>query len=91
MRKSKRLEPDPEPEAPSSAPWKLTWGLATVVVAVAAALLITIIGLARRIAVQATEIGDALENTRENTRPLFDIASVNQSLDRIAGALGIGK
>jgi small neutral amino acid transporter SnatA (MarC family) len=91
LRRSKRLELDPEPEPPSFGHWKLAWGIATVVVAIAAGLLLTIIGLARRIAAQATEIGDGLETTRENTRPLFDIASVNRNLDRIAGALGIGK
>lgn len=56
-------------------------------VLVAAGLLLTIIGLARRAAGQASEIEDAIDAARENTAPLFDISAINLSLDQIARRL----
>ncbi len=56
-------------------------------VLVAAAVLLTIIGLARRIARQAEEIEGAIEGARQHTAPLFEIGAVNRTLDGIAREL----
>lgn len=70
-----------------SGSWKLGWALGGVVVLAAAGLLLTIIGLTRRIAGQASEIEDAIDAARENTAPLFDIPAINLSLDQIGRRL----
>jgi membrane-associated phospholipid phosphatase len=57
------------------------------VVAVAAALLLTLIALARRIVRQAGEIEEAIDGARENTAALFDLSSVNLSLDQVTREL----
>lgn len=56
-------------------------------VLIAAGLLLTIIALARRIAGQAREIEDAIDGARENTAPLFDVTTINLSLDQVARRL----
>lgn len=61
--------------------------LAGVVVLVAAALLLTIIAVARRIVRTTGEIVVALDGTRENTNAMFDVATVNHNLDRIIRGL----
>lgn len=68
-------------------PWILGWTLGGTVVAVAAALLLTIIGLARRIVRQAGDIEEALDGARENTSALFDLSAINLGLDRATRAL----
>jgi hypothetical protein len=68
----------------ASVRWKVGWCLGGAVVVVSAGLLLTIIGYARRIARQADEITAALEATRANTAPLFDLVRTNGHLDRIA-------
>ncbi|TQN42574.1 hypothetical protein FHU33_1978 [Blastococcus colisei] len=67
----------------ASVRWKLGWCAGGAVVVVSAGLLLTIIGYARRIARQADEITAALEGTRQNTAPLFDLVGVNRHLERI--------
>ncbi len=70
--------------------WKLGWFLGSGVVAVAGGLLLTVIALARQIARQAHEIGEAVQGAQRNTRPLFEIPAVNLTLDRITRALREG-
>ena len=67
--------------------WAVAFAVGGAVVVVAAALLITIILLARRIVHQAAEITLALDGAMRNTNPLFDVASVNHSVESIARAL----
>jgi hypothetical protein len=52
-------------------------------VVVAAALVLTVIALARRIVVQAREIETALMGAHRNTESLFDIAMMNHALESI--------
>lgn len=74
-----------EPDAASR--WTLGWVLGGAVVAVAAALLLALIALARRIVRQAGEIEEAIDGARENTAALFDLSSVNLSLDQVTREL----
>ena len=67
--------------------WWIGWGIGLVVVLIAATLLLVIIGLGRRIARQAREITAALDGTRENTAPLFDVVKTNHALDHITRGL----
>lgn len=67
--------------------WILGWTLGGAVVAVAATLLLTIIGLARRIVRQAGDIEKALDGARENTTALFDLSAVNLGLDQATRTL----
>ena len=59
------------------------WILGAAVVVIAAALLLAIIGLGRRIVRQAGEIVEALDGAREHTTPLFDVTRTNLAIDRI--------
>lgn len=77
----------PAPSYEISGTWKLGWALGGAVVLLAAGLLLTMIGLARRVAGQASEIEEAIDAARENTAPLFDISAINLSLDQIARRL----
>ena len=67
--------------------WLIGSLLGAAVVLVAALLLLTIIVLGRRVVRQAGDIIDALDATRENTNPMFDVAAVNHNLERITRAL----
>ena len=71
----------------TSGSWRLGWALGGVVVVIAAGLLLTIVGLARRIVRQAGEIEEAIDGARVNTAPLFEVANVNLALDRIVREL----
>jgi hypothetical protein len=64
--------------------WWIGWALALVVILLAAALLLAIIGLGRRIVREADDITAALDGTREHTTPLFDLTRTNFAIDRIA-------
>ena len=57
--------------------WVVGWIIALVVILIAATLLLVIIGVGRRIVRQADEITGALDGTRENTTPLFDVKRTN--------------
>ena len=63
--------------------WWIGWGVGLVVVLLAAALLLLVIGLGRRVARQADEITAALDGARENTTPLFDVTRTNLAIDTI--------
>jgi hypothetical protein len=67
--------------------WYIGWIVGAVVVVVAAALLMTIIGLGRRITRQADEITSSLDGTRANTTPLFEVKRTNLAIDRITRGL----
>jgi hypothetical protein len=64
--------------------WWIGWAVALVVILLAAALLLAIIGLGRRIVRQADDITAALDGTREHTTALFDLTRTNFAIDRIA-------
>lgn len=63
--------------------WWVGWALGLVVVLLAAALLLLVIGLARRLVGQADDITTALDGARENTTPLFEVTRANLAIDRI--------
>jgi hypothetical protein len=65
-----------------SAWWLIGWMIGVVVVVIAATLLLTIIGLGRRIVRQADEITASLDATRRNTDPLWDVKQININIDR---------
>lgn len=67
--------------------WIIGWATGFFVTCLAATLLLTIIGYARRIVRQAGEIVQALDGARANTEPLFDVATINYSLERITRGL----
>jgi hypothetical protein len=63
--------------------WYVGWGIGVAVVLVAALLLLAIIGLGRQITRQTADITAALDGTRENTTPLFEVTRTNLAIDRI--------
>ena len=67
----------------SSTAWQLGLVLGIVVIAVAAAIVITIVALARRIAGQASTAEDAVEVGRQQTTELEGIPRINDSWTRI--------
>lgn len=67
--------------------WIVGWAVGAVVVLLAAALLLSIIALGRRITRQAQDITAALDGARENTEPLFDISRSNLAIDSITRGL----
>ena len=67
--------------------WVVGWAIGAAVVAVAAALLLAIIGLGRRIARQAQDVTQALDGARDHTTPLFDVTHTNLAIDRITRGL----
>jgi hypothetical protein len=70
-----------------SAGWIIGWAIGGVVVLLAAGLLLTIIGLGRRVTRQARDITDALDGARSNTDALFDVIRANYGIDRITRGL----
>ena len=67
--------------------WVVGWVVGAVVVLIAAVLLLTIIGLGRRIVRQADEITTALDGARESTTPLFDLTKTNLAIDQTVRGL----
>jgi hypothetical protein len=67
----------------ASTEWVVGIALGVVVIAVAAAILITIVALAARIAKQAATAEQALEVVRAQTDELNDVARINDSGVRI--------
>jgi hypothetical protein len=67
--------------------WVVGWAVGAVVILIAAALLLAIIGLGRRIVRQADDITVALDGARENTMPLFDVTRTNLAVDQITRGL----
>ena len=70
----------------ASTGWVVGLVLGVVVIAVAAAILITIVGLAMRIARQAKTADDAVEVVRAQTAELGGVARINDSGVRILHA-----
>jgi len=67
--------------------WFVGWAVGLVVVAIAAALLIIVIGLGRRITGQAVQITRALDGGRANTDGMWEVRSTNSAIDRITRGL----
>ena len=67
--------------------WYIGYAIGLVVVLIAAALLLTIIGLGRRIVSQAEAITSALDGAREHTDGLFEVKRTNLAVDRITRGL----
>jgi hypothetical protein len=70
----------------SATGWTVGLVLGIVVIAVAAAIVITIVGLARRIAVQAKTAEGGVEAVRDQTAELPGVARINDSGVRILHA-----
>jgi hypothetical protein len=60
------------------AAWRLWIVVATVVVLLAAGLLITILVTARRILAEAVRALNAVETIRKNTQPIWELQATNQ-------------
>ena len=65
------------------AAWRLWMAVATVVILIAASLLITIWLTARSIAAQATRALRAVEATRDNTRVIWELQTTNEVAEQI--------
>ena len=63
--------------------WIVGWAVGALVVVVAAALLLALVALGRRIARQAGEITAAIDGARANTEPLFEVKRTNLAVDRV--------
>lgn len=70
-----------------SGAWTVGWAAGGAVVAIAAGLLLTIIGLGRRIVGQAGDIIEGLDGARDNTAALWDLTATNATLDRTVAGL----
>lgn len=62
--------------------WYVGFVIATVVITVVVVLAAIILGLARRIGVQAEAIVRSLDEGRINTLPLWQVDNINESLRR---------
>ena len=71
--------------------WYVGWAVGLVVVLLAAGLLITIIGVGRRITRQAVDIERALAGARANTDPLWDVRQTNHTIHRITRSLAAAR
>ena len=71
--------------------WIVGWVGGVVVVALVAALVLTITAVAHRIARQAEDITAALDGARANTEPLFAVKHTNSAVDRITRGLRIAR
>lgn len=60
--------------------WYVGLALGAIIIAVVVVLVATILGLARRIGVQAKQITAAINEARVNTLPMWDVDRVNESL-----------
>ena len=65
------------------AAWRLWMAVATVVILIAASLLITIWLTARSIAAQATRALRAVEAIRDNTRVIWELQTTNEVAEQI--------
>jgi hypothetical protein len=74
-------------KAERSGAWTVGWAAGGGVVAIAAGLILSIIGLGRRITGQAGEIVEALDGAREHTAPLWELTATNATLERTASGL----
>lgn len=76
----------PSLETPSLTVWYVSFAIAGVCITLVVILVAIILTMARRIAVQATSITEALEQSRINTLPMWDVATVNEGLTGIVGS-----
>ncbi len=67
--------------------WAIGWVGGGGVVVLAAGLLLSSIGLGRRIVRQAKEITTALDGARGNTAALFDLTDTNAAIERTTRGL----
>lgn len=65
--------------------WWVGLSVASVLIAVLAALVVTVITLVNRIEMQATSIRESLTAAGESTRPLLDLVETNFHLGAILG------
>ncbi len=70
-----------------SAGWIIGWAIGAVVVVAVVVLLLILIMQARKIGNQAANILAALDESRENTLALWEVDSVNRSLEATRSAL----
>lgn len=68
--------------------WTVGWAIGGAVILIAALLLLTLIGLGRKIADQADDVTAALEGARANTKPMFELWQTRSAIERITGGLG---
>ena len=73
-------------EAFAAGGWWVGLSVASVLIAVLAALVVTVITLVNRIELQASSIRDSLAATGQRTRPLLDLVEANVHLGAILGA-----
>jgi xanthosine utilization system XapX-like protein len=71
--------------------WYVGWAVGLVVVLIAASLLLTIIGLGRRLSRQAVEITEALEGTRAHTEALWQVRGTNAAVHRVTRGLAAAR
>lgn len=71
--------------------WLVGWTIGVVVVLIAATLLLTIIGLGRRIVREADEITANLDQTRQNTDPLWGVKQININIARVNKGLAAAR
>jgi hypothetical protein len=67
--------------------WRIGWGAGGAVVVIAAALILTLIALARRITGQAREVDSKLQQVRDNTAILFELPKTNRAIETITEGL----
>ncbi len=67
--------------------WIAGWAVGFGGAVVAALLLVSIVGLGRRITAQAEDVGAAIEHAHASTSQMFELGRTNLALDRIGRAL----
>lgn len=67
----------------SLAGWYVGYAIAAITIAIVVVLVAIILGLARRIGVQAEAVTESLDSSRVNTLALWDVDKVNESLRNI--------
>ena len=75
-------------DEPLHAGWRIGWSAGGAVVVIAAALILTLIALGRRITGHAREVDLMLQKVRDNTAVLFDLPKTNRAIERITAGLG---
>jgi len=62
--------------------WYIGFSIAILVIAIVVILVASILVLARRIGTQAIAIEDSLDESRQRTLPLWNVANVNDELNQ---------
>ena len=75
------------PDEPLHVGWRIGWFSGGAVVVIAAALILTLIALGRRITGQAREVNALLQRVRDNTAGMFDLPKTNRAIETIAEGL----